>query len=155
MNNKGVSPLIAAVLLVAFTMTVAAILATWSSSFVRTKTQEAEQEQEERSLCSGLAMNVESAKYDSSAEEITALVWNTGDETLENIKVNVYYSDINLTTKLPTKSNVTIDPGDFAALKITDISRTPTKIGLRSFPDQCSSIQPLYVCTYSNNRLVC
>lgn len=67
MDRKGVSPLIAAVLLVAFTMTVAAILATWSSSFVRSKTREAEQEQEEKAMCSGLAMNVESAKYDSSA----------------------------------------------------------------------------------------
>ncbi|MFB6088509.1 MAG: archaellin/type IV pilin N-terminal domain-containing protein, partial [Candidatus Aenigmatarchaeota archaeon] len=110
MNNKGVSPLIAAVLLVAFTMTVAAILATWSSSFVRTKTKEAEQEQEVTAFCSRLDLNVESAKYNSDSEEITALVWNTGDVNLTNIEVNVYYSSTNLTSKTPSNGNRSIAP---------------------------------------------
>lgn len=155
MDEKGVSPLIAAVLLVAFTMTVAAILATWSSSFVRSKTREAEQEQEKKAVCSGIAMNVETAKYDSTNGEITTLVWNVGDEILKNIGANVYYSDIDLNTETPEGGNVTISPGDFSTLTFSNVTETPTKVELRSYPGQCSSVQPLYVCTYSDGKFVC
>lgn len=155
MGKKGISPLIAAVLLVAFTMTVAAILATWSSSFVKTRTQSAEQKQREIAYCEDINMEVESAKYDPGAGEITALAWNIGDTNLTDFQINVYYSEINVTSKTPSNSNKTTAPGDFVTLKVSNIDKTPKKIGILSMKDKCPEIQPLYECSYTGKEFVC
>jgi len=42
MNFKGISPLVATVLLIALTLTIAGIVAMWASSFTQAKLTEAE-----------------------------------------------------------------------------------------------------------------
>ncbi len=58
-NKKGVSPLIAAVLLIAFTMAIAAILTAWVTSFT-TEQKEQSEEFSEQISCSGQSFRTDS-----------------------------------------------------------------------------------------------
>ncbi|MEA3230037.1 MAG: archaellin/type IV pilin N-terminal domain-containing protein, partial [archaeon] len=51
-RKKGISPLIAAVLLIAFTMAIAALLTTWVTQFTESQQKESEKYQE-KIECSG------------------------------------------------------------------------------------------------------
>lgn len=153
-KEKGISPLIAAVLLIGFTATVAAMLATWSQGLVKQQKQKFRQERIETEICQALDLRVESAVYDSSKNSITTLVWNTGDKNLTNFKIDVYYTKVNLTTKIPSNSKEKIPPGEFISLKVANVE-TPKKIEIRSRADECPKIQPLQTCTYSDGKLSC
>lgn len=86
-NMKGISPLIAAVLLIAFTMTIAGILATWANSFTRDRLATSSTEGQ----CLG-AIDVTSLSFDST--NITATVRNVGDiVNLTDMRVIVEYTD--------------------------------------------------------------
>ncbi|MFB6215877.1 MAG: archaellin/type IV pilin N-terminal domain-containing protein, partial [Candidatus Aenigmatarchaeota archaeon] len=86
-GSKGISPLIAAVLLIAFTMTVAAILATWAQTFGQQKIQEAGKRGTQAIECPALSVRIESASWQNN--QIQVVAWNTGDYNLTNIDLIV------------------------------------------------------------------
>jgi flagellin-like protein len=154
-NTKGISPLIAAVLLIAFTMTVAAILATWAQTFGQERLETAEQRGEAVIRCSALSMRVDSATY--SGNSVQAVVWNTGDENMTNIEFVIYNST---SPSIPTRfqlndANVTISPGNFKVLETDDVAQTPSKLAIHAQANECPKVQPLYTCQYTNGRFIC
>jgi flagellin-like protein len=76
MKRKGISPLIAAVLLIAFTMAVAAILTAWVTTFTQDTTSEISNESSRLVQCSFGGLSI----YDVTAGsgQITVQVANTG-----------------------------------------------------------------------------
>ena len=56
---KGISPLIAGVLMIAFTLAVAAIISGWLTSVTRTTTEEASENIETQASCSNAALTLE------------------------------------------------------------------------------------------------
>lgn len=76
MKRKGISPLIAAVLLIAFTMAVAAILTAWVTTFTQDTTSEIGNESSRLVQCSFGGLSI----YDVTAgsSQITVQVANTG-----------------------------------------------------------------------------
>lgn len=80
----GISPLVAAVLLIAVTMTIAGILAYWATSFVRTSLPETNQTEAE---CRFAAFSVYSCTYNNSTKTINFILENLKNIELKNLKV--------------------------------------------------------------------
>lgn len=83
---KGISPLIATVLLVAITMTIAGLLAYWASSFVTTKTEEAE-----KTECVQASFRIYSCSYNSTTKQLSFILKNDGNVELKNLTAYVLY----------------------------------------------------------------
>ena len=79
---KGVSPLIAAVLLIAFVVTVAMVVMGWFSSFVRTVTQNVSQSGQEAVGCATAAIELDHVYVNTKANTTQFIVKNIGGVTL-------------------------------------------------------------------------
>ncbi len=81
---KGISPLIAAVLLIAFTMAIAGIMATWATSF--------SQQRLGPTQCA-LALSIDDLKFDNGV--VTVAVRNNNNRiNLTDIIGSLFYTDI-------------------------------------------------------------
>lgn len=86
-NVKGISPLIAAVLLIAFTMAIAGILAAWANNFANERLAVSAVE----GRCLG-AIDISSLAFEGTT--ITATVRNVADSiNLTTMRLTVEYSD--------------------------------------------------------------
>lgn len=68
---KGISPLIAVILLIAFTLVVAGILAGWATNFARDQRTSIEQ-------CLDARVIIYSASFDDTSNNISLVVYNNG-----------------------------------------------------------------------------
>lgn len=93
---KGISPLIATVLLIAFTMAIAGIMATWATTFVQSKITETENQSQ--AICAGANMKVSDARLNAATSQGTVIVENLGTAPLTDFKGYVFYDD-------PTKNH--------------------------------------------------
>lgn len=153
MSRKGISPLIAAILLIAFTITVATFLASWSTSFARTQTEEFERAGKEITAeCQYANLQIETAIFDDSDEKVVAVVWNMGKTELSNFQFLVYYSEVNISTLTPTDANKTLSTGDFYTFTVENVTDTPEKIQVRSLYCPRESI---FTCLYSAGKFNC
>ena len=85
MKLKGISPLIAAVLLIAFTMAIAGILAIWATTFSQQRLQSA-------ATCP--ALGVQDLTYNTATDEISIRLLNTNRNAAQtDIKVSIIYAD--------------------------------------------------------------
>jgi len=89
--NKGVSPLIATVLLIAFTIAVGGIISVWLTSFTTTTTQTVGKQSETQILCGTGGIQLSNVGYCSSY--ITGYITNTGSISLGSITFTVLYSN--------------------------------------------------------------
>ncbi|MCJ7429388.1 MAG: hypothetical protein MUP66_03270 [Candidatus Nanohaloarchaeota archaeon QJJ-5] len=85
MKRKGISPLIGAVLLIAFTMAVAAILTAWVTTFTQDTADTVGNESERLVECSYAGLSI----YDAvlSGEDVTISVANTGTVPVGDVTV--------------------------------------------------------------------
>jgi flagellin-like protein len=85
MKFKGISPLIAAVLLIAFTMAIAGIMAIWATTFSQQRLQTA-------ATCP--ALTVQDLSYSTTTGDVTLRLLNTNRNAPQTgIKVSVLYPD--------------------------------------------------------------
>lgn len=104
MDKKGISPLVAAVLLIAVTMTIAGVLAYWAATFVQTSLPGANQTESE---CRFADFNIYSCRYTNSTNSINLILKNEKNIELKNLKLFLFYSNgsisapINLAGNLP------------------------------------------------------
>ena len=92
MVMKGISPLIAAVLLIAVTMTIAGVLAYWASTFVQSGLQTSSN-QTVATECQFGRFLIDACNYDSANSKMTFILDNIGTVGLSNITVLVVYPD--------------------------------------------------------------
>jgi flagellin-like protein len=81
--KKGISPLVAAVLLIAVTMTIAGLLAYWAASFVRTSLPETN---ETSAQCQFADFNIYSCTYFNSTNTLSLILENNKDIELLSLK---------------------------------------------------------------------
>lgn len=94
MKRKGISPLIAAVLLIAFTMAVAAILTAWVTTFTQETTSEVGQSGSEQIACSFAGLSIYDAVYNDGDDSLTVAVANTGTRDLsDGVSIVLSYAD--------------------------------------------------------------
>ncbi|MFH0957024.1 MAG: archaellin/type IV pilin N-terminal domain-containing protein [Candidatus Aenigmatarchaeota archaeon] len=85
-KRKGISPLVAVIMLIAFTMIVAGILAGWATRFAT----------EQRSMlekCVRANVVIKKAVYDDVNKNISLMLYNAGTVPLKGFQVQVTYDD--------------------------------------------------------------
>lgn len=113
--NKGISPLIAGVLLIAFTLAVAAIISGWLSGVMRTTVTQVEKGTEEQVECSKGILEIIGNKCDGG--DLTIVIQNTGTINLTSFSVYATATDGTVyTNTTPTYYNTTLQPGEVLTL---------------------------------------
>ncbi len=92
MSKKGISPLIATVLVIAITMTLAGIISFWTTSFVRKQVQEFEKETEARE-CQFANFRVFKCSYDEANGKISLILENIKNVDLKNVTAFIIYAN--------------------------------------------------------------
>lgn len=88
---KAISPLIATVLLIAFTVAVAGIISTWLSSFTTTTTETVKKQSETQVTCVYGSINLKSLKY--RTPYLSGAIENNGQIAIGNITLNILYQN--------------------------------------------------------------
>lgn len=103
-SGKGISPLVATVLLIAATMSIAMILAFWASSFVKTTLPSVNETQQ---LCQFSDFEIFQCSYSTNSSSLLVVLHNLRQNPLGNMFLQLYFSNntvsqvYNLTSSLP------------------------------------------------------
>jgi flagellin-like protein len=89
---RGISPLVATVLLIAVTMTIAGMLAYWASSFVKTQTTQFEN-QTLATECRFADFRFYSCNYNSTSQQINFVLENFRSVTLRDLIAYIVYQN--------------------------------------------------------------
>lgn len=92
-NAKGISPLVATVLLIAFVVAIAGLIATWVNSFARTQTELVGQQSTLSITCSYGNINLKDVRFQSAATRLAGTIENNGQIALGNITLSVVYQN--------------------------------------------------------------
>ena len=111
MPPKGISPLIATILLIAFVIAVGGILSGWLVSFTKERTDEARVRGETDIRCSYANLYVSDADWNDTNGRLSVTAENTGMEDLSNFNMVVIYQN-NTAFTLSVLPSVTLSPGD-------------------------------------------
>ncbi|MFB6189983.1 MAG: archaellin/type IV pilin N-terminal domain-containing protein [Candidatus Nanohaloarchaea archaeon] len=99
MKRKGISPLIAAVLLIAFTMAVASLFAQWAPQLIKSAQGDTKNQSEQIQRCSGVIVEIQSGSSSSATIQQTS-----GDNPVGNLSVTWFYQ-----SNSPAQTYVSID----------------------------------------------
>jgi archaellum component FlaF (FlaF/FlaG flagellin family) len=128
---KGVSPLVASVLLISFTMAIAAILATWATQYMTQQTSTLTAKGQEAN-CVYARMDLDTYTYDKTNGQLVMIVNNRGRMALQNFTLFVFNTSgigrISLETdgSVINRQNATLPPGEprsFIVNNIVNITR--------------------------------
>lgn len=122
-QNKGLSPLIATVLLIAFVIAAAGILSNFIIPFTQETTAETTQRASEEIKCSRANIIVKEAKWNGTETKLSLTIENNGWETLENFKASVLRTNKTVNEVLLAPLTAKITPGG------TDILTNSTHVG--------------------------
>jgi len=117
-GKKGISPLIASVLLIAFTMTIAGMMATWASSFMSEKTSNLTTESEKTQQCLGINFDVTSNYINETHRAL--LISNTGAVDIVGINIDTIDTDYNV-TNIYHNDTISIPRGMMKSIKINSV----------------------------------
>lgn len=123
--RKGISPLIATVLLIAFTVSVAAILGVWIPSFSREHTEEVGEHASREIYCSYAGISVSQLRFCNS--RLSGIVRNTNLMDIGNVTIQITFQNatpaqtIYLTESgtAGTHSNMSLKPNEIASFNVT------------------------------------
>jgi len=91
--RKGISPLIAEVLLIGFTVAVASLVILWATSFTRTTTSRIGSQADIQAACMNAGIDFfGTVTYNTSSQTISGYIKNTGNVPLGNISFQVINS---------------------------------------------------------------
>jgi flagellin-like protein len=113
MQTKGISPIIAAVLLIAVTMTLAGVLAFWASTFVQQGLDQSSN-QTVATECNFGNFIIDACSYDAAGQRASIILNNIGTVDLRNITVYSLYPDNSL--------NLTSVSGDLPSNRLSSFS---------------------------------
>ena len=85
MNKRGISPLIATVLIIGFTIVIAALVFQWGGNYFQSSTSETSQEAERAIAMTGIEINLKEATF--GHEGINLLIESKTDKQIEGLKV--------------------------------------------------------------------
>lgn len=132
MRRKGISSIIASVMVLAVTVSVVALFAGWAPDLVLDLTEDTANQSKAQLNCNKADLDIISAKYYSSGET-TAVVRNTGTVDLKNIRLEAWRNDLPL-----NDTETGLGPGNFTSKNITT-SEEPTSV--RTISQKCSNAQ--------------
>lgn len=113
-NKKAISPLIATVLLIGFTVALAAVVMTWGGGFIRKTTESTETSAETTLACANL--NLEITGYTNTCDSIT--VSNSKDVKIVEFMYKIYDKSGNALPVTNNKVTTTLEPYGVVILSI-------------------------------------
>jgi len=125
--KKGVSPLVAAVLLISFTMAIAAILATWATQYMSQQTATLTTKGNEAN-CVYARMQLDTHTYDKNSNQLILIINNDGRIGLQNFTLFLYngsgISRISLETdvSVTNRQNSTLPAGEPRSFIVNGVS---------------------------------
>ena len=107
---KGISPLVASVLLIGFTVAIAGIISVWLTGSTRTQTEIIGEQANLQAHCLGSSLVVKEVRRSGGQVNVTYAL-ETGTESLNNITIEAIA--LGNSTKIgPFYTNSTLGPGD-------------------------------------------
>lgn len=137
---KGISPLVAVIMLIAFTMVVAGILASWASQFATTQ-------REQIQLCSEAFIFLQNGIYTQNSSTLSLTVWNNGKANLTGFTVIVKHTNGSTSNFI---KDIYIEPGKVETLSVSPISTDIKSVDVVS--DECRGARDLLL-KYNINGL--
>lgn len=141
--QKGISPLIASVLLIAATMSIAAILAYWASNFVKTALPE---QNSTSTTCQFADFQIYKCSYSNSSQTVSVVLYNYRTIALGGLTATIFDSN-----SLPAWNNVslngTLPVGQYIGYSIANIPSNFTKLIITT--SECPIISHDTTCTRS------
>lgn len=128
-SKKGVSPLIAVIVLIAFTLIVAGMLATWASRFARETLPTTE--------CFNIDVIIQGATYDNPTSTLNLYVKNRGTMDLTFDTLFKYQNG----TITQAGQTYTVNGGQLRTFTFTGISNTLEEATIQS--QECANVQDL------------
>ena len=136
MGNKGISPILASVLLLAVTISVAGVFSGWAPEIAKTITGDTENQTQHRLDCNRASAELISASYNTSGNEnVDITLRNNGRADFKELILAAFDSDDGL---MDQTVNVTVDSGELANDSITSLSSKPAYI--RLYSEKCGSV---------------
>jgi len=128
---KGVSPLIATVLLIAFTVAVGGLISIWLTGFTQTQTSAVGSQASTSIACSNGGLSLSSMSY--CAPYLSGQITNIGSVTLGNLSLTITYQNATVVQKFclnisgstvgsipsPCTGNLTIGPSELTSFNIS------------------------------------
>ncbi len=139
-HMKGISPLVATILLIAFTLIIAGILAGWATQF-------ASNQQQQLNQCMDAMMYIQRATYDSTTGELAVVAYNAGRVNL-NFFFLLSYANATAHPNLVERYNETynITAGTIKTVRIPGVTPDLEEITVKS--DTCQGVQNLLTKAY-------
>ena len=117
MSSKGISAMIATVLLIAFTVAVGGILSVWLTTLTSTQTTTTGSAAEKQILCSRSVLTISEVQYNNALGNINVTyVYTYGTESLTSLNFFVTDAARNMYNKT---YSFTLNPGDSNVSSIT------------------------------------
>ena len=118
MNKKGISPILASVLLLAVTISVAGVFSGWAPNLAQTVTEQTGNQTEQRLACNQASAEFISANYDSGNSEIDVALRNDGGADFNELILVAFDSNDNLLAQ----SNISIEAGKVDNTSIRNVN---------------------------------
>jgi len=134
MGRKGISPIIASVLLLAVSLAVVGIFSGWAPKLAQDVTQSTSNSTYETIACNEASVEIRSAYYDSASNNVTLSVRNDGDEDLNSLSLVAFDSDSTIINKT---QDVSIVKGEISEETIT-VASEPAYI--EALSTNCGSV---------------
>lgn len=130
--KKGMSPLVASVLLLAVTLSVASIFSGWGPEVIRMVTDETMNTTQRTIDCNQAGLTIESARFDG-ASETAVVVRNTGSADLDGVHTSAWIDN------LPVDDTVTsIESGNFTRV---DLNTGDKPDEVQAVSQKCSDVR--------------
>lgn len=133
---KGVSPLIATVLLISFTMAIAIILSNWVLDYSKTQTATLGERGSKQIACSGAWLDGSDAIYNTTLKKLSIDVQNKGNVALGNLKLIVIFTNGSSSIYNIYPANLSLSPGDSAIIWNSSVDSSAIK--RVRIPNNCS-----------------
>jgi len=92
MEKRGISPLIATVLLIGFTIVLAAVVMRWGGEFVRTTTEQTACETDVATTCIGVRFSIDNVVFDDVNGANITISSNT-DQPIDGFRIKLWKPD--------------------------------------------------------------
>lgn len=132
--RKGISPIIASVLLLAVSLAVVGIFSGWAPELAQDVTQSTSNSTFETISCNEASVEIRSAYYDGSGS-LTLSVRNNGEEDLNNISLVAFDQDSKI---IAQKNDVSLVRGEISDETISPVSSEPEYA--EAFSEHCGSV---------------
>lgn len=142
--RKGISPLIATVLLIAFTVAVAGIVSMWLTSFSSTSVEDVGKRADEELYCTYGALSVSSMQYCNN--RLSGIIRNSGTVDIGNITMQITFLNATPVQKIyltqdgiagSNHSNMSLKPVEIASFNVSIGGSNYNKIHVYS---NCSNV---------------